>query len=666
MTETLNIRIALQGLNEVSRGITGIGDRMRSVVTAVSAVGAAVAGSAIVREFAAINGEIAKTASEAEKFGVSTEFLSSFQYALRATGVEQEKLSEAMKGYVEKAASQGRVVGDLSAELMRQAEVFSRMPDGPQKTALAMNLFGEAGIALIPVLNKGEDGLRELTDEARRFGVVVDGDAAKAAKAMKLDMERLGAVFDGVKRQLVQDLTPAFADLTKTALALFTMRNPAGGGESWIKQAAEDVAGGVRTVARRYLEMKGFVDSFAATLIVTKSWNQAINQGIADSNRLLDEFDGNISNLSKPATEAAKAIEGTAQAVGALNYQARNQAIQRTLAEIRTINDQSAASRMPDVQQRQEARNRLLQREAAIRREISIVEAAQVDTEAFRDPQGQIVQSEQAVALMEKRVGLMREQAVVQAELNQLGASETTMVWSQTMLDLQNQWGSWAAQMAATFANVFNTGISTISQNLTGVIMRTQSWGQALANIGTTILSTVINAIIEMGVRWIATQILMATAGKAIQAASVAAMVPIAAAQAAVWASPATLATIASYGGAAAASPGFIAAAQGIVLGKALTGFSEGGYTGNVGTSTPAGIVHGREFVMSAPATASIGVDALEAMNATGAMPQTSTQREQRIVIVSDERTARDLEQDPEFETVVVNLMARNAWRSRG
>lgn len=47
----------------------------------------------------------------------------------------------------------------------------------------------------------------------------------------------------------------------------------------------------------------------------------------------------------------------------------------------------------------------------------------------------------------------------------------------------------------------------------------------------------------------------------------------------------------------------------------ALFGFAGGGYTGNGGTSAPAGVVHGKEFVFSAPATARIGVANLEALH---------------------------------------------------
>lgn len=45
-------------------------------------------------------------------------------------------------------------------------------------------------------------------------------------------------------------------------------------------------------------------------------------------------------------------------------------------------------------------------------------------------------------------------------------------------------------------------------------------------------------------------------------------------------------------------------------------GFDAGGYTGNVGAAQPAGIVHGNEYVFSAPATRAIGVRRLDAMHA--------------------------------------------------
>lgn len=47
-----------------------------------------------------------------------------------------------------------------------------------------------------------------------------------------------------------------------------------------------------------------------------------------------------------------------------------------------------------------------------------------------------------------------------------------------------------------------------------------------------------------------------------------------------------------------------------------LFGLSSGGYTGNAGEAEPAGVVHGKEFVFSAPAVRRLGVKALENLHA--------------------------------------------------
>lgn len=62
-------------------------------------------------------------------------------------------------------------------------------------------------------------------------------------------------------------------------------------------------------------------------------------------------------------------------------------------------------------------------------------------------------------------------------------------------------------------------------------------------------------------------------------------------------------------GGGAAPGGGFFAGLAG------LFGFDSGGYTGNAGTKQAAGVVHGQEFVFSAPAVKRLGIDTLEKLH---------------------------------------------------
>jgi hypothetical protein len=224
------------------------------------------------------------------------------------------------------------------------------------------------------------------------------------------------------------------------------------------------------------------------------------------------------------------------------------------------------------------------------------------------------------VQIEQRMVGLQGTAGGVQNQMTGMGPSPESFSqnFQSTVVQLQNQFGTVAQQMATTFADVFNSAISSISNGITGLIMGTMSWGQALAMIGTTILTTIVQSIVQMGVRWVATQILMATVGKAIMAASLAATIPIAVASSAVWATPATLATIASYGSAAAAAPAFILGAQGAVLAQSLAAFREGGYTGNGNPNDVAGVVHRGEYVIPADAVDRIGLSSLNAMASGG------------------------------------------------
>lgn len=72
------------------------------------------------------------------------------------------------------------------------------------------------------------------------------------------------------------------------------------------------------------------------------------------------------------------------------------------------------------------------------------------------------------------------------------------------------------------------------------------------------------------------------------------------------------------------AAMGTVAAATGSIVstisGTQMQGFQSGGFTGNMGTSQIAGVVHGQEYVMNAEATRRIGVGNLERMASGGSM----------------------------------------------
>ena len=98
---------------------------------------------------------------------------------------------------------------------------------------------------------------------------------------------------------------------------------------------------------------------------------------------------------------------------------------------------------------------------------------------------------------------------------------------------------------------------------------------------------------------------------------------------------------------------------------KGSSGFSAGGYTGDIPTSSIAGVVHGGEYVFSAPTVNRIGLGNLEALHSGQAAAGASagSQRMNVAVAVTDERRANDLANDPSFEGVVLKVFDKHRWR---
>lgn len=213
---------------------------------------------------------------------------------------------------------------------------------------------------------------------------------------------------------------------------------------------------------------------------------------------------------------------------------------------------------------------------------------------------------------------------------SRLGAnpSDLRQQMQAAIVDLQNMFGTVAQQIAAGFRNVIGTAVNSISDGITGLILRTKTWAQALREIGTSILTSLVHSIVQIGVQWAVGFALQKTLGKM----AVKSAISDAATLAAAWGPPAVLAAIATEGSAAGVGLATTIAAMAIGTGAATAmsgsgmGFADGGYTGNGPRYEVAGYVHRGEYVMDANAVRRIGVPALQALQAGGAPAPTPVQ----------------------------------------
>ena len=144
-----------------------------------------------------------------ERTGATVEFLSGFTEAADDMFIKSETVSaslsifakklggveDAMDGsgisagaFSKKLSEIGINTDNVEEALLTVADRFKDMKDGTEKTALAVQLFGKQGAELIPILNKGRDGINEMSSAAKEIKLVMTSNTMKAMQ----DMKKLG------------------------------------------------------------------------------------------------------------------------------------------------------------------------------------------------------------------------------------------------------------------------------------------------------------------------------------------------------------------------------------------------------------------------------------------------------------------------------------------
>lgn len=228
-------------IKELKRADAGLSSFHKGVKTAhelaTAFAGAAAAAGAAVLALVTIT---AKAADEmykmAQSAGLSVTAFSELAYAANLSGVATESFNSAMSKLNRNVSEAAQGTGaaaeafrvlhlsarDTNGQLKNAEQVmeevgnlFASFADGPEKSALAIALFGRAGAQMIPMLNRGADGMRAMREEAKALGVSISSETGKAAEEFKENLERLEKGGQGVANQLMKELLPAMNHVTE-------------------------------------------------------------------------------------------------------------------------------------------------------------------------------------------------------------------------------------------------------------------------------------------------------------------------------------------------------------------------------------------------------------------------------------------------------------------
>lgn len=217
-----------------------------------------------------------------------------------------------------------------------------------------------------------------------------------------------------------------------------------------------------------------------------------------------------------------------------------------------------------------------------------------------------------------------------------------------------------------TFGNFFVSLQDGFANSVGRAVVYSENLGEALQSVAREALSSLIGALVKLGIQYVVN----AALGQGVAAASTAANVALAATTAAAWAPAAAMASLASFGANAAPAAAALTTTTGLASALAMfgAGFQSGGYTGNMATDAVAGVVHGKEYVFDAAATNRIGAGNLEALR-SGAVSLNSNSSSSKSasiggsavnVVVENYGTPQTYEQVPTMTPGEVRMIARD------
>lgn len=207
-------------------GFAGVLDKYKGKLEAALSVGAiADFAKDTVKSFSDAAGEVAKLQ---RLTGGTAEDMSRLAFQAKETGVGNDILEMALKKVSTAMVGNNKLFGEygiatrdakgnllpLNDVMQNAADVFSKMANGAEKNNLAVKLFGKSGLEMLPMLNRGRDGLKELSDESDRFGVTIGQDGVDAYRKNLIAGREMHAAMEGLKIQIGEKLMPVIANIT--------------------------------------------------------------------------------------------------------------------------------------------------------------------------------------------------------------------------------------------------------------------------------------------------------------------------------------------------------------------------------------------------------------------------------------------------------------------
>ncbi len=497
---------------------------------------------------------------------------------------------------------------DYLVDMAKQGDVVSSAVDG---------LRAAVGVIILPLT-----ALWNLLQTVVQAFVAVGLAAAALARRDFSALEEIGNAFGEDRKRNIEDVTKAyelfFGQLDKGAKTVAKARKAGGDLElpgldddklkkaqqsidEYLKSLGEEVAtnGASRAqIEARKLALLGATEAQQKQAYELGAYLTLLDKQKTDEQEAATVFDSTRTAAEKYADELKRLNELRAGGHISDETLTRKTALLQSARILADLSDEQAKfSRQQQeldlaVQTGLESRNQAEKDQIAITRD-SIAQQSKLADELER-----VAVASGDPELLNRVKDLRVELAGLSADVNKTFGEDFRKAFEDAAPQIDNI----AEQLGGTLGGA----LSDLSKGIGDIAAKTILWGESatesLKALGRSILEGIVSSLIQVGIQMAANFVL----GRTLAAASLASTAAEATAAAGLWAPAAIGASIATFGAADAAGLSAYLAALG--TGTAATtaavaaggaGFMEGGYTGDIGTRQVAGVVHGREAVVS-------------------------------------------------------------------
>lgn len=280
-------------------------------------------------------GQMAEMGEQVERssaiLGTSTKSVQELGFIAKATGGDADALALAMERLqvnLQKAQSGagpayqalqalGLSAKALSAlpldqQLNRIADAFAKFADGPNKTAIAIELLGRAGAQMIPVLDQGSAGLNALRQAAGDAGAVMTSsvitalsDTQRALVTARASIVGLGEVIVASFSKSIVEAAHELTEFTSDLSALIQTNRLA-------EASMQALSDGVKIAAANFASL-----GIVAADVLSLQWGKVADDWRAGNAEILRIHEEGQAKLLASAAQAKAELQKTLSSEGA-------------------------------------------------------------------------------------------------------------------------------------------------------------------------------------------------------------------------------------------------------------------------------------------------------------------------------------------------------------